>query len=192
MALSTRTKFISGFVSLASFKSTEGQRECMEKMASWCGAECENYALIMHDLDTKLNEDGEVVRKTEHFHFVCVLNSAVRISTFIHRVADACGVPSLAVTADKCSSIESSVQYLIHKNDADKHQYQESDIVRAWDDGDWRVLMESEPNQVSFDYFYRVCSQATSICDVIKAVGISKYHAYRNTIQDIYKSVNGR
>lgn len=191
MALSTRTKYISGFVSLAGYDGVIA-KECMSKFGSWASAECESYAMALHDLDTKLNEDGDVVSKTLHFHFVCVLKGATRVSTFINRVSDSCGVLSVAVTADKCSSVESALQYLIHKNDPDKHQYDESIIVRTWDEGDFRVLMESEPLQVSFDYFFRVCSQANSIVDVIRNVGISKYHAYRNTIQDIYKAINGR
>lgn len=186
MALSTRTKYISGFVSLGSVCPAE-VASVMTKFYSWASAECESFAYILHDLDTKENEDGEIVAKTPHFHFVCVLNGATRISTFINRVADACGVLSVAVTADKTTSVESALQYLIHKNDSDKHQYPLSSIIRKWDDGDFKVLMESTPNQASFDYFNNVCKNASDIVDVIRSVGLSKYHAYRNTILDIYK-----
>lgn len=189
MSLSTRTKYISGFVSLAGYDVPRA-RECMSKFASWAGADCEMYALILHDLDTKVLEDGSFVPKTLHFHFVCVLNGATRVSTFCHRVADCCGVLDVAVTADKCSSVESALQYLIHKNDSDKHQYREEDIIRKWDDGDFRVYMDKEANQVSFDYFFEVCKKNDNICGVIQAVGISKYHAYRNTILDIFKCLH--
>lgn len=189
MSLSTRTRYVSGFVSLAG-KTVEEAHGYMDLFKAWATANCESFAYILHDLDTKVSDDGGVVAKTLHFHFVCVLQSACRVSTFINRVADTLSLRTLAITADKCSSLESSVQYLTHKNDPEKYQYPESRVVRVWDDGDFRVLMESEPNQVSFDYFYRVCSTADSLVDVIRSVGISKYHAYRNTLMDIFKATH--
>jgi hypothetical protein len=198
MSLSTRTKYISGFVSCRDYTG-EALTALLDTFKAFLNGECDSYAYILHSLDVELDEggmpvvreDGSLSLKTPHFHFVCVLNSVTRVSTFIKRVADATGLSPLAITASKCSSVESSVQYLIHKNDPEKHQYPVSDIVRKWDDSEFDLIMASVASEVSFDYFWRIVVSSQSIADVVKAVGISRYHAYRATLIDLFRCAHG-
>ena len=81
------------------------------------------YYAIKHDRD--LDSNGEL--KHLHYHLVIKLQKGVRLSTMRNVVDELWHCPNNNV--DSVRSFNASIQYLIHKNDEDKFQYDESDVM---------------------------------------------------------------
>lgn len=88
-----------------------------------------NY--ILHDMDLKEYtsdnfpddyEDGDGVYKKPHIHVVVRTKNGHTLSAF----AKLLGIDSRFIQV--CSNYRSAVRYLIHADDADKHQYSKLDI----------------------------------------------------------------
>ena len=124
MALSDKTKRIVAIVSLGDFVDADGNLDPSFVMdfkgrilKALGDIRANEYAFILHDLDLK--EDGTF--KLPHFHIWAECGAASRISTYINKLAKSLGVNPLAVSCQPSVSNEGSIQYLIHKNDPDKH-----------------------------------------------------------------------
>ena len=83
-------------------------------------------ACILHDRDT----DEYNHLKTKHYHVVITLSSSIRVGTIINSILEIFnGLRENMISIDKCSSVSAQTRYLIHLDDYDKYQYNESDIV---------------------------------------------------------------
>ena len=83
-------------------------------------------AVIKHDRD----EDEYHNAKTTHYHVVLCLNSRYRVGTILEKIKDSIiGINENQIQIDKCSSVSAQSRYLIHLDDRDKYQYDESDVV---------------------------------------------------------------
>ena len=185
--LSTRTKRINLIISLNGFNEIS-TKDLIVKLLAWCQNNTSLYAFILHDRD--INEQGEP--KTPHIHLTMEIPHAKRLSTILKDVASFTLVNPLAVSIDKCSNLDASIQYLIHKNNPEKYQYSKDDIACNFAD-EIDTYMESS-NNVGFDIdlWIKVCSESDGLIDVIKGIGITYYNLYRNTIRDIYFSIKGK
>ena len=84
---------------------------------------CKCY-LILHDKDKK--EDGEL--KTLHLHCVLLLEKRRSKENIINDISTKLKIPPNCVSVDDCRSIQGSIRYLVHYEEADKYQYPLEDI----------------------------------------------------------------
>lgn len=82
-------------------------------------------AWALHDKDVyeKDAEDGSHAKgdlKKPHIHFVCVFESA----RYFHSIAKEIGVPANVIC--RCNNLLRAFEYLTHKNDPDKFQYDDA------------------------------------------------------------------
>lgn len=157
-------------------------------LISWLKNNCELYSLIVHDKDT----DSTGVLVPIHYHIVCRLLKRTRITTSLNNIVSTLKLTnSHGIEIDKVISYVGSLQYLIHKNDIDKFQYNVTDIITNMDINELKTLIDSDikDNVINFDSVYRLCIQSSTLLDVIRSVGFTKYHIYRNTILDIWKTL---
>ena len=75
-----------------------------------------NYAFIYHNKDTD---------KREHIHMVLEFENA--------RTFDALKKKLTGWHIEPCKSLASSIQYLTHKNNAEKEQYETDDVIKSND-----------------------------------------------------------
>lgn len=90
-------------------------KDVVEKIHKLGGHE---YAYILHDKDVDSNGD----LKKPHYHVLCWFPSYVHIDAFVKVT----GRNVEAFTSIR--SRDRSIQYLVHRNDPDKYQYDISDI----------------------------------------------------------------
>lgn len=146
------------------------------------------YAFIKHDKDT--TDNGEV--KTLHYHVV-VLNSIKkrqRLSTILTNIADTLGISTLSISIEPLKNDIGALQYLIHKNDSDKYQYHKNDIVTNIDLNELETYLQAENDNITIDRLVQLCKSCNNIIEVMQAVGLGRYHIYRNVILDIWKQFN--
>lgn len=183
MALSDRVRRFSGVVSLKGLSKSDLNFKMAQMKVCFEGLEASRFAFILHDRDT--DEDDKL--KTPHIHFYLNTRKAIRISTMINSISSSLDVSPFAVSCQGCSSENSVVQYLIHKNDPLKFQYPMEEVINNFGEGELQLVMESKEKEFSFDYLCTLCASSDSLLEVIQAVGLSRYHGYRNTILDIWK-----
>lgn len=181
-SLATKTKKLNGIISLKDYDKP--QLEIIKtKLKDFLSTSCDIYAFIVHDKD--ILEDGTL--KTVHIHFVADLKVTCRLSTTINNISAALVVDPFAVTLDKYTSFEGSIQYLIHKNNPDKAQYQQSDIISNITADDLGNYLDAAHTAFDIDNWISIISNASTLTEVIKGIGISYYNMYRNTICDLFR-----
>ena len=79
------------------------------------------WAYILHDKDIK--EDG--TPKEPHWHIELRLTRGRRLTD----IASWFGLPTMCIQTSKSGRYEPMLQYLIHENFSEKHQYAESEVV---------------------------------------------------------------
>lgn len=82
-------------------------------------------ACIKHDRD--IDELNQV--KTVHYHVTMQLSKIVRIGTLLNTICELFHCNVNQVSIDKCNSLCMQSRYLLHLDDYDKIQYDESEIV---------------------------------------------------------------
>lgn len=144
------------------------------------------YAYILHQKDIK--DDGTL--KTPHFHIVAEYASTKRLNTFLTNMADALGMNVLSIGVEKCRSFEGSFQYLVHKNDSDKYQYDPNSIISNLTEEVFEVYMNAEPDELSMDRLIYLCETLKRPIAVARSIGLGRYQVYRKVIQDIFDDLN--
>lgn len=185
-SLATKTKKLNGIISLKGFKD-EQLTLFKDKLKEYLTNICDIYAFIVHDKD--ILEDGTF--KTLHIHFVADLKVTCRLSTTINSISTALTVDPFSITLDKYSSFEGSIQYLIHKNNPEKAQYKQSDIISNISSDDLGNYLDAEHTAFDLDQWIKIISTASTLTEVIKGIGISYYNMYRNTICDLFRQFHG-
>lgn len=181
--LTTQTAKINVIISLKECPRIDG---VINRLKAYCEEYMNIYAFILHDKD--LLEDGTI--KTPHIHLCGLLkNNRRRLSSTLDDIATFCNVSTFAVTIDKMSDIVGSIQYLIHKNDSSKHQYDIKKIVTNISEGELNTYMNSDSKSISIEYLVDVVLKHRSKIDIMREIGLTYYHLYRNTINDIYKEI---
>lgn len=186
--LETRTAKINVVISLKDKSFDMIKSAIMVDLKTWCENNCDIFAFILHDLD--ILENGE--KKTNHIHLVALLKTnRKRLSTTLSDLSAFISVPTLAISIEKMSDLVGSLQYLIHKNNSEKHQYTEKDIITNISSGELATYMASDSKAMSIEYLIGVVEKNHSKIEIMRIIGLNYYHLYRQVINDIYNETYG-
>lgn len=142
------------------------------------------YAFILHDRD--VNESGEIERK--HYHVVIKLNNPYAKSTIINDIASKLLINKYCIGSRKVRDFVLMVQYLIHKNDKDKFQYDLMDIWTSDTNEEFKIIFDGVSQyDLDIKYLIELVHSCTSLSDVYIELGLSKSRTYRSIINDLWK-----
>lgn len=161
----------------------------IDNLKSWLETNTKQYAYILHDKDVL--EDGSP--KTPHVHVVCNMNnSKQRIATILNDLTKALEISAFLVTIDKYSSFNASLQYLIHKNNEEKHQYDINDIVTNIPKQELDLFMkyDTQSEELTAERLIDVVKKAHKRTDIMREVGLFNYRINRPVIMDIAQELN--
>lgn len=150
-----------------------------------------DYGYILHDKDLK--DDGEL--KTPHVHLVASYPQGkrnTRWSTWVNKLADYLGLDVRSISLDSCVSFDSSLQYLIHKNDIDKFQYPLEEVKSSYDLQELNTIMQREVKSFTIDYAIRIIDECETLTEAIKVFGLKIYYQYRNIIKDLWNDKDNK
>ena len=142
------------------------------------------YCTIYH------NKDSDYM----HYHLFIELGKRWRMITMLNRLSKAlnCNIENISIRIP--SSITGAIQYLIHKNDPFKYQYNVADLVYNYDLKFIVDILESEfySSELTTTQLIDIVYNSKNVIEIICKIGIGKYQHYRNTINDIleYKRKN--
>lgn len=114
--------------------------ECLEMLKF---TPCVGLAMIKHDKDVK--EDG--TPKEEHWHILCYFDNAVSLRG-VQATIDNMAVGN--VFAEPVKDARAAYEYLIHKNDKNKQQYDANDII-TW--GEFEKLQADDSKEQANEHF---------------------------------------
>lgn len=183
--LTTQTKFVS--VILGSKKEplpNRGKDFYYTRLEEYCREACEIYGFIMHDKDID-EETGAV--KFLHIHCALIMkNAKQRLSTIMNALGDILEINNTCIQIDKMTSKNGSFKYLIHKGYENKYQYPVEDIKTNLPPDELDCILNSDDDTMNVTYLIDVCTQAKgNRLEIMKKIGLTYYHLYRNTIKDI-------
>lgn len=135
-------------------------------LEKWLVGECETYAYIIHDKD--IDENG--VLKTKHCHIVAVLFKRKRLKQCIGELCEICNINANAISIEKASNIDASIQYLIHKGHLSKYQYDVKDIVSNIDYDDLNDILNDNVQAFDFDTIKEICILSIDERDYLRRV----------------------
>ena len=159
---------------------------CFESLGSLNGYQ---YCGIIHDKDTK--SDGEL--KTKHIHLVLILNKRQRAQTILNNIVVCFGIGTgneSQVQLQECLSIVGAIQYLTHKNNADKHKYNFDDIYSNLPIETLNEFYNQEMTDIvitSQTLYDLIVNKKYSLIDVANCIGCNQYVRLRPLIIDIFK-----
>lgn len=180
--LDTRTRYIHGFIRLKDHDADFLQ----DDLRMWLAYHCDEWAFIYHNKD--IDDSGILI--PGHLHFVGVRLTPTRIGTTIKSIADTLEIDPLSISVSKTDCLNGAIQYLIHKNDKDKYQYDKSDIVCSYSADDLECLLDGDLKIDKLETLLQVINDNTTITGVIKSIGIDNYRIYRNVIWDLFKEAH--
>lgn len=169
------------------FKVIDDFNLCLDKLNDTLSRNSMFYASIKHDND--FNNNGE--KKLVHFHYVITCATRKRVSTMLYFLADALGydVNNIdlinTIQIEKCDSVPLSIQYLIHKNNTDKTQYDIKDIVTNYKDNDINDFMTFENQEITTRYLYDLVKNGFTDVEIMFIIGVGRYHLFKGAISDI-------
>lgn len=185
-SLTTQTGKINAVISLKDINIETIENDILKSLKVWCENNCQLFAFILHDKD--ILEDGE--KKTNHIHLVALMKTnRKRLSTILGDLASFVGLNTFAISIDRMSDIVGSLQYLIHKNNADKFKYELSSVITNISTGEMATYMSSDSKSMSIEYLIGVVETNRSKIDIMRIVGLTYYHLYRHVINDIYNEI---
>ena len=158
-------------------------------MIEYCESMFDKYAFIEHK-----NDIEPITGLVEgcHYHiWAHVRDKGVAKSTHINAILKAFKFDTDdGICIEQIANKVLAMQYLIHKNNPEKTQHEVKDVVSNIDKDELNLMFTSDTGEVvSFDLIYTLCRVSTSICQIIKALGINVYRQYRNVVLDIYNDV---
>lgn len=151
---------------------------------------CSEYAFIVHDKD---------IDKPIHYHFVANLKDKYkrdRLSTTLNKLVSCLKLDSaIGVQIEKYDSFERCLQYLTHKNDNSKFQYDSSDIITNLLPSDFNLFYNVDTNDVfSFDLCISIASHTKSKLEYIRQLFpyICNNSAKRSVAFEIWQLYHGK
>lgn len=138
------------------------------------------WVAIVHDKDV----DREGVLKTKHLHLVFECPKRHRISFYINRLIDYFGVVANQVSVQVSNSFSGDIQYLIHKNNADKHQYSVDELYTNLSQQTLKEhLIADIHKEITAFYVLDVVKNCRTKTDVISKLGLGVYNLYFKAIE---------
>jgi hypothetical protein len=144
-----------------------------------------SYYMILHDKD-KL-ENGE--SKEPHYHIVIEVPYAkrTRVKTMFNLIREYVECTENIISIDTCVDVCSSVQYLIHKNNPEKYQYDISEIFHN-NESRLNYLMKDIGNlELLTGELLEIIEQETSYNAICKKIGIKNFSRYANIIRLMFE-----
>lgn len=146
------------------------------------------YWIIEHNKD--IDSNGALIRP--HYHLVINSIRRIRVKQLVNFLADIFVTNDTNIQVMECMDLTASVQYLLHKNDTSKYQYDMDDICT--NDYDNLLSMLNETISQSIVSTERLIEMIFNLdftrLDIIKAIGIGSYQHYRGSISDLYDIKN--
>ena len=140
------------------------------------------YAMILHDRD--IDDNGELKRK--HFHIVIQTRTPYAKSTILTDIVKEVIVARECVSVRAYDNIKLAVQYLIHKNDSDKEQYDIMGIISSDETATIDYIEKDiDTSDLEIDDLISICGECDDLTQVYTKVGIVNARKYRWVIQDI-------
>lgn len=186
-ALSSQKKSVAIVVSLNA-EDYANYVESAESLRDYLAANCSLWAFIKHDLDVQV--DGSF--KTPHVHIVATGLHRKRLSTWISDISKVMQVGVFAVNVEPLSSFEAQFQYLIHKNNPEKHQYDISEVVTNIPSDQYDLYLDASRAPLDFDEIVRLCESTDDLIDIIEYLGITSWLTYHRVVKDIWLWVKGK
>lgn len=156
-------------------------REYLDGVIHWA------YAYHLQEMDM---ETGEM--KRPHIHIYIEYHESERIGKRLKELATVYQCNKMAVSIQAAKSEVGSIQYLIHKKNPEKQQYDKSIIFSNYSKDDLETILNADDVQITFDRLRSLCCSCRCISDVAEVIGISYYRAYRPVIYDIWNDVHKR
>lgn len=140
------------------------------------------YASILHDKDI----DNNGVLKNPHYHLIIKVDKRIRGKTLLYKLVEIFKTNVENIQINECFNFISSIQYLIHKNDNDKYQY-DSDYIMHNMGQALNMYLDANGKDIELttEMIIDIVSSVQDTIDIIKSIGIYRYNALRNTIYDI-------
>ena len=145
------------------------------------------YAYILHDRDTKLDENNNVISKTIHYHLVLKFPQPKRFNSVLCNLSILLGLPLECISLRSFDNLSIALNYLIHKSDKNKFQYSIEDIFtnsKSWLMSNFSISGDDISNFIvssilnsEGDYVY-----------LINTIGLDNCDKYDKIIRGIYKS----
>lgn len=144
------------------------------------------YTYIEHDNDYL----GDKL-KTYHIHLLIWNYGKTRLLTLLNRIADALQIDNTIIQIDIMRDIVGSVQYLVHKNDCDKYQYEVSNIKTNLTSNELETYINSANEYLTADRLINLCDEIPNRILLLKAIGLKDFKLYFHIIKMIYDFKNG-
>ena len=172
MSLSDRTQKVNFVISIKEMEDEGSRFEFKNAVyTALSNFNCPEFAFILHDLDVA--EDGTL--KTPHIHIYAKFQKVKRLGTFLNDLARSLDINPLSISVEKCVSMESSLQYLIHKNDLDKYQYSMGEIVTNIPREELALILDRPVEAFNVDFIIESWKSSKSQAEFVKRIGLDKY-----------------
>lgn len=151
---------------------------------TWLNNSGFRYYVITHDSD--VNENGEPIR--EHMHIVLSGVKRWRVKQLVNDLCDVLYTNMENLQIEEVKNFTASVQYLIHKNDLTKHQYDYKLIKTNDYDNLVPILNETiVENKITTDKLIElIMVNNISKLELIKTLGIGTYQHFKSVINDLF------
>lgn len=142
------------------------------------------WVFILHDKD--VNELGELER--EHYHLVIKCNNVMAKKTVINDIAKTLLVNVNCISCRPVINMVKSVEYLVHKNDDLKYQYDLLDLYSNDNNETLNIIIEGKSQyDIDIDNLINLVNKSRSLTQVYTCIGLSKARTYRSIIVDLWK-----
>lgn len=142
---------------------------------------CRAYAYCLHDKDTKINEDGESVPITSHYHILLEFERPQRLASIYNGFLG----EKFNVNVQVPSSMKKSFDYLTHKNHVDKFQYSD-DNVHTW--GDFTSFASTSENK-AFEFMCD-CLDRMNFYQLVEKYGTFALVHYRHVKEGLHDDLS--
>lgn len=159
----------------------------INSLEKWLAENCIDYSYIVHDKD--VDENGDL--KNNHIHVVFTLKKAkIRLSTTINNLSNTLICSPFAISLDKADNYPLCLQYLIHRNNPDKYQYDLKDVISNLPFEELSMVLTETSDIINFDVLKTVCVESCgSKLYIMEKIGVGYYSKYRNVISDILAEI---
>lgn len=137
------------------------------------------FAYIFHDKDI----DNNGVLKRRHLHLVFECPTRRRLSYYIRHLSSMFGVESSQVQVEVSNNFDWDIQYLLHKNNADKYQYDLCDIVTNMPYNELQERLTTVVHkEITAKGIFDIVKSCRTKSSVIFKLGIGNANIYKNII----------
>lgn len=142
------------------------------------------FFTILHDKDA--DDNGEI--KKPHVHLIILSSKKHELQYYLYRVAEWSKHGTTdAIQISSIQSLNGAVRYLTHKDDVDKYQYNDDDVLTNTALGTYEsyCVKDLTTAEINIDLLIDILQETHSKIAIMRSIGIFRYNMLRNTISDI-------